>query len=185
MPAGCRESWGVWREELGAGIERDLEAIVGLVLSLMARVGELERRIGRSSRNGLLPRSRDSSEARRGRPKKKGSGRRQGGQPGDPGQHRLMVANPDRVETCWPSACGGCGAAIAEADRIADGDPVADRVSDIRVVVDVCEHRRMWTRCACGHRTLAPLPVGVPEGVFGAGVAAAASTLTRRAGVVA
>jgi transposase len=178
MPAGCRESCGVRREELRAAIERDPEAIVDLVLSLMARVEELERQIGRSSRNSSLPPSRDSSEARKERPKKKGSGRRQGGQPGHPGQHRPMVANPDRVETYWPSECGGCGAAIAEADRIADGDPVAHRVSDIRVVVDVCEHRRMRTRCTCGHRTLAPLPVGVPEGAFGASVAAAASTLT-------
>ena len=178
MPAGCRESCGVRREELRAAIERDPEAIVDLVLSLMARVEELERQIGRSSRNSSLPPSRDSSEARKERPKKKGSGRRQGGQPGHPGQHRPMVANPDRVETYWPSECGGCGAAIAEADRIADGDPVAHQVSDIRVVVDVCEHRRMRTRCTCGHRTLAPLPVGVPEGAFGASVAAAASTLT-------
>jgi len=168
----------VRREELRAAIERDPEAIVDLVLSLMARVEELERQIGRSSRNSSLPPSCDSSEARKERPKKKGSGRRQGGQPGHPGQHRPMVANPDRVETYWPSECGGCGAAIAEADRIADGDPVAHQVSDIRVVVDVCEHRRMRTRCTCGHRTLAPLPVGVPEGAFGASVAAAASTLT-------
>lgn len=166
------------REELRAAIERDPEAIVDLVLSLMARVEELERQIGRSSRNSSLPPSRDSPQARKERPKKKGSGRRQGGQPGHPGQHRSMVANPDRVETYWPSECGGCGAAIGVADRVADGDPVCHQVSDIRVVVEVCEHRRMRTRCGCGHRTLAPLPAGVPEGAFGASVAAAASTLT-------
>jgi transposase len=168
----------VRREELRAAIERDPEAIVDLVLSLMARVKELEQQIGRSSRNSSLPPSRDSSEARKERPKKKGAGRRQGGQPGHRGQHRPMVANPDRVETYWPSECGGCGAAIGEADRTADGDPVAHQVSDIRVVVEVCEHRRMRTRCACGHRTLATLPAGVPEGAFGASVAAAAATLT-------
>jgi transposase len=168
----------VRREELRAAIERDPEAIVDLALSLVARVEELERQIGRSSRNSSLPPSRDSSEARKERPKKKGSGRRQGGQPGHPGKHRPMVASPDRVETYWPSECGGCGAAIGEANRFADGDPVAHQVSDIRVVVEVCEHRRMRARCMCGHRTLAPLPAGVPEGAFGASVAAAAATLT-------
>ncbi len=166
------------REELRAAIERDPEAVIDLVLSLMARVEELERQIGRNSRNSSLPPSRDSPDARKARPKKKGSGRRQGGQPGHPGQHRPMVADPDRVETYWPSECGGCGAPIGEGDRVADGDPVSHQVSDITVVVKVCEHRRMRTRCGCGHSTLAPLPAGVPEGAFGASVAAAASTLT-------
>jgi transposase len=168
----------VRREELRAAIERDPDAVVDLVLSLMARVEELERQIGRSSRNSSLPPSRDSPDARQTRPKKKGSGRSQGGQPGHPGQHRPMVADPDRVETYWPSQCAGCGVPVGEDDRIADGDPVAHQVSDITVVVEVCEHRRMRTRCGCGHRTLALLPAGVPEGAFGASVAAAASTLT-------
>ena len=166
------------REELRAAIERDPEAVIDLVLSLMARVEELERQIGRNSRNSSLPPSRDSPDARKERPKKKGSGRRQGGQPGHPGQHRPMVADPDRVETYWPSECGGCGARDRRGDRVADGEPVAHQVSDITVVVKVCEHRRMRARCTCGHSTLAPLPAGVPEGAFGASVAAAASTLT-------
>ena len=89
-----------------------------------------------------------------------------------------MVADPDRVETYWPTQCDGCGAPIGEQDRVADGDPVAHQVSDVKVVVEVCEHRRMRARCSCGHCTLASLPAGVPEGAFGASVAAAASTLT-------
>jgi transposase len=167
----------VRREELLAAIERDPEAVVELVLSLMARIEELERQASRSSRNSSLPPSGDSSDARKERPKKS-SGRRQGGQPGHRGQHRPMVANPNRVETYWPSQCDGCGAPVGESDRVADGEPVCHQVSDIRVVVDVCEHQRMRTRCKCGHRTLAPLPAGVPEGAFGATVAAAASTLS-------
>ena len=166
------------REELRLAIERDPEAVIDLVLSLMARVEELERQIGRNSRNSSLPPSRDSPDARKARPRKKGSGKRQGGQPGHPGQHRPMVADPDRVQTYWPTQCDGCGAPIGEQDGVADGDPVSHQASDIKVVVSVCEHRRMRTRCACGHCTLAPLPAGVPEGAFGASIAAAASTLT-------
>ena len=89
-----------------------------------------------------------------------------------------MVANPNRVETYWPTQCDGCGAPIGEQDRVEDGDPVCHQVSDIKVMVEVCEHRRMRARCECGHCTLAALPAGVPEGAFGASVAAAASTLT-------
>ncbi|MGI8730069.1 MAG: hypothetical protein ACR2LK_08795 [Solirubrobacteraceae bacterium] len=50
-------------------------------------------------------------------------------------------------------------------------------MTDIVVRVEVT-HRRMRTRCACGCRTLADLPVGVPAGAFGPAVAAAAATLT-------
>lgn len=89
-----------------------------------------------------------------------------------------MVASPDRVQIYWPTACDGCGAPIGEQDRVQDGEPVCHQVSDIRVVVEVCEHRRMRGRCGCGHRTLASLPTGVPDGAFGASVAAAAATLT-------
>jgi len=168
----------VRREELRAAIGRDPEDVIDLVISLMTRVEELERQIGRNSRNSSLPPSRDSPAERKQRPKKKGSGRSQGGQPGHRGRHRPMVADPDRVETYWPTECDGCGALIGEQDRVADGDPVAHQVSEVRVVVEVCEHRRMRARCDCGHCTLAPLPAGVPEGAFGASIAAAAATLT-------
>ena len=152
--------------------------MVAALLELSRRIEELERQMGRSSRNSSLPPSGDSPAQRKERPKKKGSGRSQGGQPGHRGQHRPMVANPNRVETYWPTQCGGCGAPIGEQDRVADGDPVCHQVSDIKVMVEVCEHRRMRARCECGHCTLAVLPVGVPEGAFAASVAAAASTLT-------
>ena len=152
--------------------------MVAALLELSRRIEELERQMGRSSRNSSLPPSGDSPAQRKERPKKKGSGRSQGGQPGHRGQHRPMVANPNRVETYWPTQCGGCGAPIGEQNRVADGDPVCHQVSDIKVMVEVCEHRRMRARCECGHCTLAVLPVGVPEGAFAASVAAAASTLT-------
>lgn len=173
------------RDQIEALYAAGLDAVVAVIEAqaeridqLVARVDELEREIGRNSRNSSLPPSRDSPDARKARPRKKGSGRSQGGQPGHPGQHRPMVADPDRVETYWPTECDGCGALIGEQDRVPDGDPVSHQVSDIKVVIEVCEHRRMRARCECGHCTLAPLPAGVPEGAFGASIAAAASTLT-------
>jgi transposase len=154
------------------------EVVVEVLLKLTARIEELERQIGRSSRNSSLPPSRDSPQQRKERPKTKGSGRKQGGQPGHPGQHRPMVADPNHVETYWPGACDGCGEPIGEQDRVADGDPVAHQVTGIKVLVEVTEHRRMRVRCQCGHCTLARLPAGVPEGAFDASVAAAVATLT-------
>ena len=166
------------REGLRAAIEGDPEAVVDLVFSLMARVEELERQIGRDSSNSSLPPSRDSPAARAKRSKKPGSGRGQGGQRGHPGRHRPMVANPDVVVEHWPVACGACRAPVGVDQRIGDGDAVCHQVSELIVTVQVTEHRRNRVGCECGHRTLAPLPVGVPAGAFGPSVAAAAATLT-------
>jgi transposase len=166
----------VRREQLRAAIDRDPEAVVDLVLSLMARVEELERELRRNSRNSSLPPSRDSPAARGQRPGRKGSGRRQGGQPGHPGQHRELVCDPDRVLEHWPAACGGCGRPVG---RQPVGEPVVHQVSEIEVRVLVSEHRRQRVSCPrCRTRTLAELPAGVPAGAFGATVAAAATTLT-------
>lgn len=152
-----------------------IEAQAARVDELVLRVQELERQAGRSSRNSSLPPSRDSSQARKERPKKQ-SGRKQGGQSGHPGRHRPMVADPDRVVEHWPSVCAGCAKPID--DRVAEGDPVAHQVSEILVRVQVTEHRRMRVRCGCGRCTLPELPAGVPAGAFGPAVAAAAATLT-------
>ncbi len=132
--------------------------------------------LGRSSRNSSMSPSRDSPEARKARPKKQGSGRKQGGQEGHQGRTREMVADPARVETYWPGCCGGCGA-LVDRGRVV-GDPACHQVWEIAVSVEVSEHRRMRTGCECGHQTLADLPAGVPAGAFGPAVAAAAATLT-------
>ena len=154
-----------------------IDELVAANAGLAARVEELERQAGRSSRNSSLPPSRDSPDARKARPGKR-SDRRQGGQPGHPGRHREMVVDPDRLIEHWPKTCDGCGAAVGEADRVADGEPVRHQVSEIVVRTEVTEHRRMRVRCRCGRCTLAELPAGVPAGAFGPAVAAAAATLT-------
>lgn len=173
------------RDEIERVLDAGRDATVALIVAqaeqiavLRAEIEELKRLIGRNSSNSSLPPSRDSPAARKQRPAKKGSGRSQGGQPGHPGRHRPMVADPDRVVEHWPAACSGCGAAVAEDDRVSVGDSVAHQVTDVKVVVDVCEHRRMRTACRCGHRTLAELPADVPAGAFGPAVAAAVATLT-------
>lgn len=145
---------------------------------LEAELAELKRLIGRSSANSSLPPSRDSREARQQRPKKRSSGKKQGGQSGHQGRHRKMVAEPDRVVEHWPESCRGCGGQLGRDGQPLAGDPVAHQVSEIITRVEVTEHRRMRVRCDCGACTLAGLPDGVPAGAFGPGVAAAAATLT-------
>jgi transposase len=167
--------WAAGRDAVLSLVEAQaawIDELVAANAALAVRLEELERQTGRSSRNSSLPPSRDSPDARKQRPKKQ-SGRKQGGQSGHRGQHRQMVADPDRVVEHWPTACAGCGEQISDRDRVAAGDPVAHQVSEIIVRVEVTEHRRMRTRCQCGRCTLAELPVGVPAGAFGPAVAAA------------
>jgi transposase len=166
----------VQRNRVAELIENEPAAAVELVMSLLRRVEELERQIGRSSRNSSLPPSRDSPAQRLERPKKKGSGRKRGGQPGHPGSTREMVKDPDEVVEHWPAACAGCGVQLGRDTPV--GDPVSHQVNELVASVHVTEHRRMRVRCDCGRCVLAELPAGVPAGAFGPGVAAAATTLT-------
>ena len=162
--------------------EQGRDAVRGLfaaqadrIAALESEVEELKRLLGRNSNNSSMAPSKDSPLAREQRSKKHSSGKQHGGQPGHPGRHRQMVANPDHVVEHWPGACQGCGAGLAEGN--ADGQPVAHQVSEIIVTVEVTEHRRMRVRCDCGACTLADLPAGVPTGAFGPGVQAAAASL--------
>jgi hypothetical protein len=102
--------------------------LTATVAALRAEVDELRRQMGRDSRNSSLAPSRDSPATRAKRPTK-GSGRRQGGQPGHPGSHREMVADPDRVVEHWPAACAGCGAEVTVADHASEGVSVSHQVT--------------------------------------------------------
>jgi transposase len=161
------------RDAVRALVAAQAEEIAGL----RVEIEELKRLMGRNSKNSSLPPSRDSREARNQRSKKRSSGKQQGGQPGHPGQHREMVADPDRVVEHRPLACSGCGAELVQRGVLV-GEPVCHQVSEIVTRVEVTEHRRLRVRCDCGRCTLAGLPAGVPAGAFGPGVAAAAATLT-------
>src|SRR5437762_11072656 len=63
---------------------------------LESRVAELEQRLNRSSRNSSLPPSQDPPSAPP-RPRRPGSGRKRGGQPGQEGRYRQLVP-PEQVD---------------------------------------------------------------------------------------
>ena len=114
------------RAEAEAILDGDRETAIGLLLRLdevvaanarlveanewlEARVGELERRLSRSSRNSSLPPSQDPPSAPP-RPRGKGSGRRRGGQPGHEGRYRRLLASElvDEIGDHWPERCQSC-----------------------------------------------------------------------------
>ncbi|MGH3996651.1 MAG: DUF6444 domain-containing protein, partial [Pseudonocardiaceae bacterium] len=104
------------RAEAEAILDGDREAAVVLLMRvgelieanrrLEARVGELEQRLNRSSRNSSLPPSQDPPSTPP-RPRQPDSGRRRGGQPGHEGKNRplLPLERVDQVVEHWPERC--------------------------------------------------------------------------------
>ena len=188
------------RVEAEAIVDGDRETAIGLLLRLdelveanqrlveanerlEVRVGELERRLNRSSRNSSLPPSQDPPSV----PKRAGgagSGRKRGGQEGHEGRHRRLVP-PERVDEVvehWPERCPSCAHVFAGPERVDAGEPWRHQVAELPpVAVFVTEHRLHRVCCpGCAAQTRAELPDGVSRSAFGPRLQAAVATLAVR-----
>lgn len=143
------------REELLALVEQQAR----MIETLTARVAELERQVGRNSRNSSQPPSADGLAVPNRAARRRGGDRKPGKQPGTEGRSLGVVADPDEIVEHFPISCAGCGAGLTDA---AGQDVVRRQVHDIpQVTARVTEHRLHRLRCRCGHRTRASAPVGV------------------------
>ncbi|MDQ3153318.1 MAG: IS66 family transposase [Actinomycetota bacterium] len=125
----------------------------------MVRIAELERQLGRNSRNSSQPPSADGPAVSPSRAARRRSGRNPGKQPGAGGSALFQTSDPDEIVDHVPEACGGCGSDLA--DAIAAG-VVRRQVHDIPTITPtVVEHRLHKRRCGCGATTTAVAPVGV------------------------
>jgi transposase len=134
--------------------------------TLQRKVDQQTERLNQNSTNSSRPPSTDPPHVKR-RPPQPSSGRKKGGQPGHARQQRPLVP-PEQVEQTiplMPSACRKCGQALHGQDphprrhQVAEIPPVQAEVTEYRL------HRLTCT--ACGTRTCASLPAGVPTGAFG------------------
>jgi hypothetical protein len=184
---------GVERAEAEAILDGDRETAVALLLRLdelveanrrlEARVGELEQRLSRCSRNSSLPPSQDPPSAPP-RPRRSGSSRAQGGQPGHEGTNRrlLPLARVDEVVEHWPERCQACAHVFGEDERIDAAAVQRHQVSELpTIAVTVTEHRLHRLRCPhCAAETRAKPPADLPRGSFGPRLQAAVTTLAVR-----
>ena len=123
---------------------RTPQAVRILVLALQQQVVTLSERVSavaehtrRRSRNSSPPPSTDPPSAP-ARPKRKRSGRQQGGQPGHEGHGRSLLppAQADHVVDAKPTACGGCGHLLLGEDP----QPARHQVAEVpRVRPEVTE----------------------------------------------
>ncbi len=139
-------------------VRENAQLRAGLVQAL-ARIGELEARLGMTSRNSSRPPSTDglakpAPKSLRGR-----SGRGPGRPPGQPGTTLRQVEVPDHAVVHEPAACGGCGAGLGEAVLVGVERRQVFDLPPVRV--EVTEHQLVTRGCGCGTLTKAVAPVGV------------------------
>jgi transposase len=151
--------------------------------ALHERSRELEARLGQTSANSSRPPSSDPPEAP-ARPKAPPSDRKRGGQPGHRGVHRarlpveqvdeVIVVVPESCRHCqqpWPASTGHRRGRVWR-HQILELLPLAMRVTEYQMVVRRCP--------ACGQRTRADLPLGVPRRPFGPRLTAVIALLSGR-----
>ena len=124
---------------------RCLESLAGQVVTLTARVAELEAQLGRNSSNSHQPPSSDGPHVKPA-PARKPGGKRRGGQSGHPKHDRILLP-PDETHDRKPSRCRRCCTKLAGDDP----DPVIDQVLELpeklRHVIHYRRHRLCCPRC--------------------------------------
>ena len=136
-----------------------VERLTARVAVQDARIAELERQLGRDSRNSSQPPSAGGPAVSPSRAARRRSGRKPGKQPGAGGSALLQTSDPDEIIDHLPAACGGCGEDLADA---VPAGVVRRQVHDIPAITAVVtEHRLHRRRCGCGRTTTAAAPTGV------------------------
>jgi transposase len=159
-----------------------IAALESAVATLAARLTAVEARLGQRSTNSSRPPSSDPPG--RPPPPANPSGRRPGGQPGHPGQFRVLLApeQVDQIIVCEPEHCAGCGAVVPTGAEAADPAVERRQVWELPpVAVTVTEYQLAARRCAgCGRLTRAAVPAGVGADGCGPRLTAVTALLSGR-----
>jgi transposase len=145
-----------------------------LIYGLLARLEELERRIGLNSNNSSKPPSSDGlKKARRVNNQREPSGKKSGGQEGNAGKSLRQVETPDTIIDHVPPVCAGCKGVLSLEQS---ADHRKRQVFDIPKPqpIEVTEHRAHCCVCPqCGTTTAAAFPEDVTAATqYGATIAA-------------
>ena len=146
--------------------QQEIEQLRGQLTALASELASLRERIGRSSRNSSKPPSTDGPGFKPPE-RRKGSGRKRGGQAGHPGSgpELLPIERVDVVVEHHPDACRRCGTLLQGNDP----EPSRHQVIEIPPITPlVIEHRRHRLVCpCCSTSTCATLPMDVEPSRYG------------------
>jgi hypothetical protein len=163
-------------------MDAQIQALSERVAKQEERIAQLERRLGRNSRNSSQPPSADPPRTP-SRRSKDASGRKPGGQPGHEGKGRPLLPAwaVDEFVDHWPTECE-CGHAFSQAELVAVDAPARHQVEELPpITVMVTEHRCQRVRCPdCSRRSRGRLPAGVADSAFGPRYHAAIAVLSVR-----
>jgi transposase len=157
-------------------IGRQTPEAQAIIRVLLAKIGELEKRLKPSPRNSSLPPSSEHPHAKPPRPPFRGK-RKRGGQPGH-AKHTRPLIPPEQCQDrvpLKPTQCRRCGSPLAGEDAA----PLRHQVwelPEIQALVTEYQRHRLVCPC-CGETTCAPLPLGVPVGQSGPRLVAFAGLL--------
>ena len=132
----------------------------------LAKIVELEARLGKNSQNSSKPPSSDQPGTRPVQAKR-GKRRKRGGQPGHTARFAADPVHVDHVEQYRPPACGHCCADLATGELT--GSVINHWVYELPEIRPiVTDHQCLDVRCAtCGLVTRGDLLAGVPTGQYG------------------
>lgn len=132
----------------------------------LAKIVELEARLGKNSQNSSKPPSSDQPGTRPVQAKR-GKRRKRGGQPGHTARFAADPVLVDFVKQYRPPACAHCCADLATGELTGSViNHCVYELPEIRPVVT--DHQCLDVRCAtCGLVTRGHLPAGVPTGQYG------------------
>ena len=150
-----------------------------LIEELLARIAQLEARLGKNSRNSSKPPSSDGLAKPPPKSLRQRSGVKPGKSRGAQGFRLEPRSDPDQVRTHVPTGCQGCGADLSGAPVVG----VANRqVFDLPLItLRVVEHRAQRRACTCGAVTQAAFPTEASAPTcYGPGVTALAVYLLGR-----
>ena len=156
--------------ELDVMSHAEKDALIFLLFDWLAehenRLAKLEHKIDKNSTNSSKPPSSDGLKKGAAQPRQPGE-KTSGGQKGHQGSTRLMVDNPDLIETLLPKLQCDCGAVLALETAV-----VKERRQQIEIPMPriiTTEYQQMGIRCACGLEHKGQFPSGVTPNVsFGA-----------------
>jgi transposase len=176
-PAGISDAdWLSWsadarefildQQEVLRDQQQEIEQLRAQLTALAAELASLREQIGRSSRNSSKPPSTDGPGFKPPE-RRKGSGRKRGGQTGHPGSgpELLPLERVDEVMEHHPEACRRCGQLLDGFDP----EPLRHQVIEILPITPVViEHRLHRLVCpCCSTSTCATLPAEVEASRFG------------------
>jgi len=175
------------REEMQAAYQQGEEAVlalfdrlIGMVITLAARVQALEDQLAKDSGNSGKPPSSDGLKKKaKQRSLRQPSGKKSGAQPGHKGHRLEMVAEPDQVEVHPVEECAHCQVSLAAEEVAGVARRQVFELPPLRLVVT--EHQAEIKWCpACGERTQAEFPAAVRQLTqYGPGIRALLSYLNQ------